>query len=133
MLNTCRPKPPLPARPLVDDSEAERLVVLFKSLSQPTRLRIIHALIRSGELSVSDLAAEVGMAVQAVSNQLQRLAESRVVDCRRSGLQSFYRVIDPCVPVLFERGWCHIEEFEADGVLPSTSAARDSRGKMEPV
>ncbi len=132
-MNTCRPKPPLPTRPLLDESEAKRLGFLFKSLSQPTRLRIIHALIRSGELSVGELATEVGMAVQAVSNQLQRLAESRVVGCRRSGLQSFYSVIDPCVPVLFERGWCHIEEFESDGVLPITIAARDSRGKMEPV
>lgn len=132
-MNTCRPKPPLPSRPLLDESEAERLGVLFKSLSQPTRLRIIHALICNGELSVSDLATAVGMTVQAVSNQLQRLAESRVVDCRRSGLQSFYRVIDPCVPVLFERGWCHIEEFEGDGVLPSTSTARNPRGKLEPV
>lgn len=133
MLNTCRPKPPLPTRPLLDESEAERLGALFKSLSQPTRLRIIHTLIRSGELSVSDLATAVGMTVQAVSNQLQRLAESRVVDCRRSGLQSFYRVVDPCVPVLFERGWCHIEGCDSKGILLGNSMGLDVREKMEPV
>ena len=118
-MNPCRPKPPLADRPLLGAYEADRLGVLFKSLSHPTRLRIIHALIRSGELNVGDLAEEVAMTVQAVSNQLQRLAESRVVDSRREGLQIFYQVIDPCVPVLLERGWCHVEEYEEDRKLES--------------
>lgn len=110
-MNSCRPKLPLPDRTLMRNHDAERLGVLFKSLAQPTRLRLIHALIRSGPLSVSDLASEVGMAVQAVSNQLQRLAGAGVVGCQREGVQAFYRVIDPCVPVLIERGWCHVEEY----------------------
>ena len=116
-MNKCRPKPLLADRPPLGADEADRLGVLFKSLSHPTRLRIIHALIRSEELSVGDLAEEVAMTVQAVSNQLQRLAESRVVDSRREGLQIFYQVIDPCVPVLLERGWCHVEEYEVSGKL----------------
>ena len=111
-MDTCRPKPPLPARSLIDVGEAERLGVLFKSLAHPTRLRLLHALIRAGELNVSDLAREVEMTTQAVSNQLQRLAEISVVTSRRDGLQIIYRVIDPCVPVLLERGWCHIDEFD---------------------
>lgn len=118
-MNTCRPKPPLADRPPLGAEEADRLGVLFKSLSHPTRLRIIHALIRSGELSVGDLAEEVAMTVQAVSNQLQRLAESRVVESRREGLQIFYQVSDPCVPVLLERGWCHVEEYAVDRQLES--------------
>lgn len=112
-MDTCRPKPPLPARPLIAPMEAERLGMLFKSLAHPTRLRLLHALIRAGELNVSDLAREVGMTAQAVSNQLQRLAEIGVVSSRRDGLQIIYRVIDPCVPVLLERGWCHIDEYDA--------------------
>ena len=119
-MNTCRPKPPLPDRPLINCHEAEYLGALFKNLSHPTRLRIIHALIRcGGDLSVNYLAAEVGMAVQALSNQLQRLADAGVVDCRREGVQAFYRVIDPCVPVLIERGWCHAEEYEGSRLLHS--------------
>ena len=113
--------------------EAERLGVLFKSLSHPTRLRLIHALICNGELNVSDLAAEVDMSVQAVSNQLKRLAEASVVDYRRAGLQVFYRVIDPCVQVLLERGWCHIEEFEGSDSLHSISDTKDFADKLEPV
>lgn len=118
-MKPCRPKQPLPDRPLLDESEAQRLGTLFKSLSQPTRLRIIHALIRAKELSVGDLAEEVDMTVQAVSNQLQRLADSHVVDSRREGPQVFYQLIDPCVPILLERGWCHVEEYDPSEQMES--------------
>ena len=111
-MESCRPKPPLAARPLIGAVEAERVGTLFKSLAHPTRLRLLHALIRVDELSVGDLADETGMTVQAISNQLQRLAEVGVVGRRRDGLQALYRVIDPCVPVLLERGWCHIDEHD---------------------
>ena len=111
-MDTCRPKPPLKSRLLMGNAEAERLGVLFKSLSHPTRLRLLHALIRGEELNVSDLAREVEMTVQAVSNQLQKMAEVSVVSSRRDGIQNIYRVIDPCVPLLLERGWCHIDEYE---------------------
>ncbi len=111
-MESCRPKQPLAARPLIGAVEADRVGILFKSLAHPTRLRLLHALIRVNELNVGDLAYETGMTVQAVSNQLQRLAEVGVVGKRRDGLQALYRVIDPCVPVLLERGWCHIDEFD---------------------
>lgn len=124
MKNTCRPKLPLPDRALMHGQDAERVGLLFKSLSQPTRLRILHALIREGSLGVSDLAARIGMTVQAVSNQLQRLTESGVVGCERVGVQAFYRVVDPCVPVLIERGWCHVEEYPGS---PSDAAASGTR------
>ena len=111
LTHTCRPKPSLPERDLIALHEADRLGNIFKMLAQPTRLRLIHALIRAGDVHVSDLAEEVGMAVQAVSNQLQRLADAGLVDRRSDGPYVFYRVIDPCVPALIERGWCHIEEY----------------------
>ncbi len=120
-MDTCQPKPPLPARQLIGAQEAEHLGVLFKSLAHPTRLRLLHALIRAGELNVSDLAREVEMTTQAVSNQLQRLAEISVVSSRRDGLQIIYWVIDPCVPVLLERGWCHIDEFDTAEVAEARS------------
>ena len=120
-MESCSPKLPLAARPLIDALEAERVGTLFKSLSHPTRLRLLHALIRVGELSVGDLAEETGTGIQAVSNQLQRLAEVGVVGKRRDGLQAMYSVIDPCVPVLLERGWCHIDEYDSvpDGAIAS--------------
>jgi DNA-binding transcriptional ArsR family regulator len=82
---------------------------LFKVFGNDTRLRLLHALVRQGELCVTALAEAVGMKPQAVSNQLQRLADRGILGARRNGSNIHYRIIDPCVPVLLERGLCLIE------------------------
>ena len=83
---------------------------LFKVLSNDTRLRLLHALVRADELCVNDLAESVGMKPQAVSNQLQRLADRGIVNTRRNGNQIYYRIVDPCVTVLLDRGLCLMED-----------------------
>ena len=82
---------------------------LFKVFANDTRLRLLHALVREGELRVTALAEAVGMKPQAVSNQLQRLVDRSILATRRDGNNIFYRVDDPCVQVLLERGMCLIE------------------------
>jgi ArsR family transcriptional regulator, lead/cadmium/zinc/bismuth-responsive transcriptional repressor len=108
-------KPPLSARPLMGSVEADELARLFKMLASDTRLRLLHALERAGEMCVTDLAAEVEMAPQAVSNQLQRLTDRRIVAARRAGNRLFYRIADPCVAGFLDLGLCLLEE---SGVLP---------------
>src|SRR5262249_55501079 len=108
-------KPPLAARPLVGQTEATELTRLFKMLANDTRLRLVHALERAGELCVTDLARELEMAPQAVSNQLQRLTDRRIVAFRREGSRLYYRIADPCVPEFLDLGLCLLEET---GELP---------------
>lgn len=96
-------------RPLLSAVQATALMRLFKVFANDTRLRLLHALVRRSELCVTELAEVVGMKPQAVSNQLQRLVDRGIVGTRRNGINIFYRVIDPCVPVLLERGLCLIE------------------------
>jgi ArsR family transcriptional regulator, lead/cadmium/zinc/bismuth-responsive transcriptional repressor len=103
-------KPALRERSLLDQDQATELVRLYKVLANDTRLRLLHAIERAGELSVTDLAAEVGMKPQAVSNQLQRLADQRIVASRREGSRLFYRIADPCVTGLLDLGMCLLEE-----------------------
>jgi len=88
-------------------SDLERL---FKVLANETRLRMLNELETAGELCVSDLADAIDMAPQAVSNQLQRLVDRRIVAVRRDGNFSYYRIIDPCVPGLLDLGACLINE-----------------------
>jgi DNA-binding transcriptional ArsR family regulator len=102
----CSPKPALADRRLLSNGSAADLSGLFKVLANDTRLRLLHALVRDGELCVSELCRQVQMKPQAVSNQLQRLADWGIVDSRRDGLQVFYRITDPCVPALLDRGLC---------------------------
>ncbi len=105
-----RLKPTLRARPLLTSSQAAELRDLFKVLANDTRLRLLHAVARASELCVSDLAATVGMRPQAVSNQLQRLVDRGILGARRNGHNVYYRIIDPCVPTLLDRGWCLAED-----------------------
>ena len=94
---------------LLSPEQAAELMRLFKVFANDTRLRLLHALVREGELCVTDLAEAVGMKPQAVSNQLQRLVDRGILACRRNGSNVYYQVADPCVPVLLERGVCLIE------------------------
>ena len=95
--------------PLIDQDQARALMRLFKVFANDTRLRLLHALVRENELCVTDLATALEMKPQAISNQLQRLVDRGIVGSRRNGNNIFYRIIDPCVPVVLERGLCLIE------------------------
>jgi ArsR family transcriptional regulator, lead/cadmium/zinc/bismuth-responsive transcriptional repressor len=103
-------KPALADRPLITPDQAGQMVGLFKVLANDSRLRLLHALERAGQLCVTDLADTVGMRPQAVSNQLQRLADRGIVAARRDGNNVFYRIADPCVNSLLDLGLCLIEE-----------------------
>jgi DNA-binding transcriptional ArsR family regulator len=97
-------------RPLITPKQAAQLVVLFKVLGNDTRLRLLHALHRKGSVSVGELAEQVGMRPQAVSNQLQRLADRGIVAARRDGTRIFYSIADPCVPSVLDLALCLTEE-----------------------
>ena len=55
---------------LLKDNTVNHLADLFSALSDPTRLRIISALLE-GELNVGDIAAQLEMTESAVSHQLR--------------------------------------------------------------
>jgi DNA-binding transcriptional ArsR family regulator len=89
---------------------AVELMNLFKVLANDTRLRLLHALVRQGELCVTGLADVLGMKPQAVSNQLQRLLDRRILASRRQGNSVYYRIVNPCVTDLLDRGLCLVED-----------------------
>lgn len=123
----CRPKPSLERRPLLNGKVLVDLESTFKVLANGTRLRLIHALVRDGELCVGELGSKLDMTSQAVSNQLQRLADRGIVEARRSGLQIYYRVVDPCVVTLLERGWCLTEEAQTRASHESKYVRREQQ------
>src|SRR6478609_2505048 len=96
--------PSLKSRPPMTPIQAGRLAAVFKVLANDTRLRLLHALVRAGELCVTDLAGAVGMRPQAVSNQLQRLLDLGILSTRRDGNSVHYQVVDRCVVGLLEQG-----------------------------
>ena len=106
----CPPKPTLASRPLLSVRHGVALESTFKTLANVTRLRMLHALSRSGQLCVGELAEALNMKPQAVSNQLQRLTDRGIVESRREGVQIYYSIVDPCVLTLLDQGWCLAED-----------------------
>ena len=104
------PKPKINERPFISDIQARELESLFKIIGNQTRLKILHALIRAGELCVSDIARELKMKQQAISNQLQRLGNQGILTSFRRGNNIHYRIIDPCVVSLLDKGLCLLED-----------------------
>lgn len=110
-MGACPPKPTLENRRLITPRKADELMAVFKVLANGTRLRLLHALVRSGELCVNDLASTLKMKPQAVSNQLQRLVDRGILGSARNGNNIHYRIVDPCVISLLEHGLCLMEDF----------------------
>lgn len=98
--------PALADRDLIDAPVVDELAALFRVLANHTRLRILHAIARAGEASVTEIATGIGASTQSVSNHLQRMADQRVVATRRDGNRIYYRLVDPCVGGVMELGLC---------------------------
>lgn len=79
------------SRRSLPDDQVDLAVEAFRMLADGTRVRILWALI-GRELSVNDLAAEVGKLPSAVSAHLAKLRMSRTVATRREGTTVFYRL-----------------------------------------
>ncbi len=94
---------------LLGAEQATRLAELFKSLSDPTRVRLVSALAQAPELCVSDLSELVRMGQSAVSHQLAYLREMRLVRMRRAGRRIFYALDDDHIRRLFEQGLDHVQ------------------------
>jgi DNA-binding transcriptional ArsR family regulator len=92
------------------DDTVERVSRLFSALSDPTRLKILHALTVTEELCVCDLAALAELSVSAVSHQLRLLRDRDLVRARREGRMVFYSVADDHIAILMGTGVEHANE-----------------------
>ncbi|MBV8719709.1 MAG: winged helix-turn-helix transcriptional regulator [Chloroflexi bacterium] len=110
-------RPPIDAAALEvarDDVPNEEIldgvVAAFRALSDPTRARILYALLRR-PLYVRDLALLIGVSESAISHQLRFLREHHLVKRDRRGNAMAYSLDDHHVAVLFREA-----EYHADHV-----------------
>lgn len=113
-IKCCGPRPKVEERPLLSPAQAGEVEALFKLLGNQTRLRMLHALVRSCEICVTDLAVALNMKPQAISNQLQRLVDRGMVAYRRVGNHIYYRIVDPCCASLLDRALCLLEDSKGE-------------------
>lgn len=89
--------------------DVRELAELFKTLGDPTRLRILLALCK-GELCVCDLSIVCEQSESAVSHQLRTLRALKLVRNRRVGKIVFYRLDDSHVEQLIQQSLSHVQE-----------------------
>jgi DNA-binding transcriptional ArsR family regulator len=115
---------------LIGPDAVTELAETFRTLGDPTRVRILDAL-SHGELCVCDLAALVRMSESAVSHQLRLLRSLRLVRPRREGRMVFYALDDKHIIMLFRMGLRHVQESGASSaqaqLAPGTRRAAPVR------
>jgi ArsR family transcriptional regulator, lead/cadmium/zinc/bismuth-responsive transcriptional repressor len=75
----------------------------FKVLSDPTRVKILYALLQK-EICVCDLAAVLEMTDSAVSHQLRLLRDKNLVKFRKEGKMAYYSISNPHIIKLINMG-----------------------------
>ena len=93
--------------PILDEQTAARLAEVFRTLSDPSRIRIISALAH-GETNVGTLAGAVGLSESSVSHHLRGMRQMRLVRARKLGRQVFYSLDDDHIADLYQRGLDHV-------------------------
>jgi DNA-binding transcriptional ArsR family regulator len=93
---------------LVDEQTAMSMADLFKTLGDPTRVKLIHALVQS-ELCVHELTQVLEMGQSAVSHQLRFLRNMRIVKRRKVGKTVYYSLDDDHIVQLFTQTLQHLK------------------------
>ncbi len=102
----------------------ESLQRVFKTLSEPVRLRLL-ALLERDELAVQDLTEVLGMGQSSVSHHLGVLKEAGLVSDRRDGPFTFYRFVAPAETV-----WREAWELARARLQKDPTARRDADALM---
>ena len=84
--------------------KAERI---FSALADRTRLRLLCALLRSRESRVTDLADSLGCSLSALSHQLSKMRDRRIVTARREGRVVWYALSDDHVATVLRQALRH--------------------------
>jgi ArsR family transcriptional regulator, lead/cadmium/zinc/bismuth-responsive transcriptional repressor len=92
----------------IDAAEAVRLADQFKLLGDPTRARILYALLEHGELNVTDLAEATDVPETSVSHALRLLRTAGIVRNRRAGRMIYYALDDAHVRIVLELSLEHL-------------------------
>jgi ArsR family transcriptional regulator, lead/cadmium/zinc/bismuth-responsive transcriptional repressor len=113
------------AQDLLSEVDHQALAELFDVLSEPTRLRIVHVLLRQ-EMCTSDLAAALHLSDPAVSQQLRILRNLHIAAPRRAGRVVYYSVANRAVGRLLTHGQRALEAGLGDRERTERGASRDA-------
>lgn len=93
---------------MITDSAASGMADLFKALGDPTRIKLIYAMVNR-ELCVHDLSVLLDMGQSAISHQLRYLRNLRIVKRRKAGKTVFYSLDDDHMEQVFVQTLQHLK------------------------
>lgn len=93
---------------LPDDQVVESLAETFRVLADPSRLRLIIALLEGGEMCVCDLSEATGVSRTACSHNLRLLRAGRLVRHRKQGRNVYYTLDDAHIRLLLDVALQHM-------------------------
>ena len=96
---------------MIDEITLGKLSTIFKSLSDPTRLKIIFSIL-NGEKRVNKISEEINMEQSATSHQLRKLRELNLVKSRKDGRSVLYSLDDDHVVMLLKQGLDHVSHID---------------------
>ncbi|WP_335872933.1 ArsR/SmtB family transcription factor [Bacillus sp. 2205SS5-2] len=92
----------------LDEETLYSVSQMFKALSDPTRIKILHLLAQK-EHSVNEIAENLSLLQSTVSHQLRFLKNIRLVKFRREGTTLYYSPDDNHVMTVLEQTIHHAE------------------------
>jgi len=110
------------------EADIANLADVFKLLGEPSRVRILIALL-NGPMCVRDLAAAIDLSESAASHALRLLRAHRVVEVHRSGRVAHYEIADSHVRVLLELGLEHVDHTIMLHAAPPTAPSGTFNGQ----
>lgn len=93
--------------------DVDRITELFRLIGEPTRVRLLYALVEAGEMCVCDLAAVVEVPETSVSHALRLLRMAGIVRTRRDGRMIYYSLTDAHVRLLLDITTEHLHHTPA--------------------
>jgi len=99
--------------PSINTKTTETLSSLFKTLGDPTRLRIIWTLFNE-EKCVHEISNQLNMTHSAVSHQLSILKQNHLVKYRRDGRHMRYSLDDTHVEDILRLGIIHMDHINKE-------------------
>lgn len=93
---------------LIGEADAAAIADVFKVLGDPSRCRLVFALLEANEICVGDLACTLGMSESNVSHHLRILRAHDLVRARREGKMVHYSPDDEHIRLLLDLTRDHV-------------------------
>ncbi|MGE3332404.1 MAG: ArsR/SmtB family transcription factor [Rhodospirillaceae bacterium] len=82
------------------ETKAEQVAEKLKAMGNGRRLMLLCKLVEHREMTVTDLARDVGLSQSACSQHLAKMRDEGLVDFQRESQTLWYRIADPRAEIL---------------------------------